>query len=100
MLLELGVILGCLSLTCFRCIAPNFRSSFVVELSFFPWLPKFRSSFVIARVLDLLLSFLRATHGWGRLLSRNVPTKSFETVVYGPGTLSFFTTKHKLNDVY
>jgi hypothetical protein len=38
---------------------------------------------VVARVRDLLLSFLRATHDWGWLPSRNVPTKSFETVMYG-----------------
>jgi hypothetical protein len=69
--------------------------SFVPSLSNFPSLflclrtfvlPSFRtfySSFVVARVRDLLYSFLRATHGWSWLPSRNVPTKSFETVMYG-----------------
>jgi hypothetical protein len=69
-------------------------------LSFFHSLSNLSSSFVAARVRDLLLSFLRVTHGWGSLPFRNVPTKSFETVVCGLGTFSFFTTEHKPNDVH
>jgi hypothetical protein len=86
----------------------NFGSFFVCELWFFlrlrtlvlPSFANFRSSFVVARVRDLLLSFLRATHGWGWLPSRNVPTKSFETFMYGLGTLSFFTTKQKPSNAH
>jgi hypothetical protein len=86
----------------------NFRSSFVCELSFFlrlrtfvlPSFANFRSSLVVARVRDLLLSFLRATHGWGWLPSRNVPTKSFETVMHGLGTFFFFTINPNPNDFH
>jgi hypothetical protein len=78
----------------------NFRFFLRLRTFVLPSFANFRSSFVVARVRDFLLSFLRATHGWGWLPSRNVPTKSFETVMYGLGTLSFFTIKHNLNDVH
>jgi hypothetical protein len=83
-----------------RLLAGHLLPLYCSTLSFFPSFSNFRSSFVIARVSDLLLSFLRATHGWGWLPFRNGPTKNFETIAYGLGTLSFFTTKHKPNDAH
>jgi hypothetical protein len=73
--------------------------SFVRELSFFLRLRTFvLPSWLRASAIYFFPSFARLTVGVGYLPGTFL--QSFETVMYGLGTLSFLTIKHNLSDVH